>query len=58
MKCTFYRPEKAAISELSAIIEKLRSDLDELETGTVPAKEVRRYLEELLSYAKPLDTKG
>ncbi len=58
MKCTFYRPEKAAISEFSAIIEKLRSDLDELETGTVPEKEVRRYLEELLSYAKPLDTKG
>ena len=55
MKCTFYRPEKAAISEFSAIIQKLRSDLDELETGTIPEKEVRRYLEVLLSYAKPLD---
>ena len=37
MKCTFYRPETINTEEWNAICSKLRTDLDELETGRVIA---------------------
>ena len=51
MKCTFYRPETINTEEWNAICSKLRTDLDELETGRVPETEVIEYLEDLLPAA-------
>ena len=55
MKCTFYRPETINTEEWNAICSKLRTDLDELETGRVPETEVIEYLEDLLFQAEPLE---
>ncbi len=55
MKCTFYRPEAINIKEWNVIREKLRTDLDELETGNVLECEVVHYLRDLLAQAEPLE---
>jgi hypothetical protein len=55
MKCTFYRPEDINLRELFAIIDKLREDLDELETGNVTEDEAARYLACLLPQAEALE---
>lgn len=56
MKCAFYRPKNANLQEWSSILNQLRADLYELETGKVPEKEVRQYLEELFSLSQPLES--
>ncbi len=55
MKCTFYRPETVNVKEWKAIREKLRADLDELETENAAENDAVRYLEGLLSQAEPLE---
>ena len=55
MKCTFYRPKTVNIEEWNTIRGKLRADLNELETGKVPEREVVIYLETLLSQPEPLE---
>ena len=55
MKCTFYRPKAVDFKEWEAIRGKLLADLDELESGKVPEREVVLYLETLFSLAKPLE---
>ena len=55
MKCTFYRPECIDLKEWNTIINKLRADLDELDAGNLPEREVICYLADLLSQAEPLE---
>ena len=55
MKSTFYRPEAINIKEFNSIREKMLRDLEELETGRVPEREVICYLESLLPQAEALE---
>lgn len=55
MKCTFYRPEAINTTEFNSIREKMLRDLEELETGRAPEKEVICYLESLLPQAEALE---
>ena len=55
MKCTFYYPKTINTKEWDAIRGKLKSDLEELETGKAPEREVALYLETLLSQADTLE---
>lgn len=55
MKCTFYYPKTINTKEWDAIRGKLKSDLEELETGKAPEREVALYLETLLSQAETLE---
>ena len=54
MKFEFYRPEEINLSEFSAIVEKLRSDLFELETQPCKKETVCCYVKDLIKHAEPL----
>jgi len=55
MKFTFYRPKEHCIAEYYNIVEKLRSDLNELQAGNVDKWETILYVYEIVSNAKLLE---
>ena len=55
MKCTFYRPKTAGLTEWDEIIAKMRSDLEEMEHSKIDTKELEAYAEALLAQAEPLE---
>ena len=52
MKCTFYRPNEVNVKEFKNIVDKLSSDLHELERENYNETIVSKYVDTLCSLAK------
>ena len=52
MKCTFYRPNEVNVKEFKNIVDKLSSDLHELERENCNETTVSKYVDTLCSLAK------